>query len=293
MQSELYRRACARLAEPDRDGLRHCETWLQDHSDRSEDPLVRGAQILANLRQESHLLGKASFGDPEELVSFLREWSQAHAKVSEPMPRRRCYQDACRSGQGKGSPVPTEALPTKLLRFSSSRSLLAQMIARILGEAARRDFDNRTLAPEDAVARLRRRWTPDSFGPTDRLGRGDVVFATFESAAGPPRNSPIELAEALGLGVARSRAIDRAFLVELEYEAVAVAEPRIPTVADAGWFDLFRPAAEAPPDAGDLKTCYGWTGPLGAQAPQPEIVHANASLRVVVDGPRWIGRLVP
>jgi hypothetical protein len=77
-------------------------------------------------------------------------------------------------------------------------------------------------------------------------------------------------------------------LVELIYPSDRVSDTRFPTVAEAGWTHLFRPAPEMPPHADRPDSCCGWTAPLGGHPAQPELVHANAPLAVVSQPPRFL-----
>jgi hypothetical protein len=105
-------------------------------------------------------------------------------------------------------------------------------------------------------------------------------------------NDARALAEALALPcLVEPRTADE-LLIELSYPTRAVGEMRFPTVADAGLVHLFRPAPEIEPSSGEPETCYGWTEPIGAHPPQPEVVHVNASVRVLDRPPRFVGRVL-
>jgi hypothetical protein len=291
MPSELYHQASEALEADQRAALSRCEEWLEGLRVEPSRRRVDGKRILDNLRREAHLNGDAGYGDPQSMTRFLSEWAVAHTAVLEDAERGSCYASCCRGHQRKGTAIPRGVLPGTLKRFVTSRALLARLIERILGDEARRDFERGVLDPQNAMARLQRRWAPEALRDDDQLSAGGVVFATFEHAAGFPRQSPRSLAEALGLNVAHGAGPDAPFLVELTYATDAVTDHRFPTVADALWFDLFEPAPERPPDPGEPQTCYGWTRPLGAQDPQPEVVHANAPLRVLAGPPDWVGRI--
>jgi hypothetical protein len=157
----------------------------------------------------------------------------------------------------------------------------------VLGKVARSRFDSE-LFIEDILANVAASW--DLVVIDDlRLAKGTAVFATFEHPGGAPRDDAPALAQALALPTRT----DEALLIELSYPTKAVNDTRFPTVADAGLMPRFRPAPEVEPSSGYPETCCGWTEPLGAQPPQPELVHANAALTVLDRPPRLVGRVPP
>jgi hypothetical protein len=178
-----------------------------------------------------------------------------------------------------------------LLRYLSSRTLLGDLIESVLGEDAKVSFDTELLSVEDAFAQLTKKWTTERLTDLHRLGRGETIFATFEHPGGAPRDSAQGMADALAHPVLSSSSPSYQFLFELTYPTYAVTYHRIPTVADAGWFPYFKPAPEEKPDAAVPRTCSGWTEPFGGQVPQPELVHDNQPLKIVIGPPRLLGRL--
>jgi hypothetical protein len=161
----------------------------------------------------------------------------------------------------------------------------------MLGKRARDAFDRGALPPETLFARLRSRWAASRLTATNRLGRGDEIFATFEHPAGAPRDDAEALSRALALPLWQGPRSKMEILVEMSYPTDAVADYRFPTAADAGWIHLFHPAPEEEPDSGRPETCCGWTAPLGPYPPQPEIVHDNAGLQVLSEPPRFVGSI--
>jgi hypothetical protein len=127
--------------------------------------------------------------------------------------------------------------------------------------------------------------------PNDRLHRDSEVFATFEHEAGAPRHDAAELSRALALPLWQSPRTGMEILFELSYATDDVEDHRFPTVADARWLHLFRPAPEQEPDGTVHASCYGWTEPLGPYPAQPEIVHDNAPLQVLSGPPRFVGEI--
>lgn len=190
-----------------------------------------------------------------------------------------------------GLRVLRDHLPDSLLRYTGSRTLAAKLIERMLGKRARDAFDREALPPEMAFTRLRDRWAPPRLDAADRLHRDDKVFATFEHPDGAPRDDATALSRALALPFWPGPRTKQEILFELSYPTDAVDGLRFPTVADAGWIHLFRPAAEEVPDGDRPATCCGWTEPLGPYPPQPEIIHDNAPLQVLSGPPRFVGSI--
>jgi hypothetical protein len=245
-----------------------------------------GAKVVENLRTESHLVGDGAFGEPAELTSFLRVCGAPPSASTEVGDR---YEKACAAHLLRGLPIPLDHLPARLLRYSTSRTIAGQMIERVLGRRAREDFDNDLLV-EDTMAELAASWDAGALSGV-HLGSAAPVFATFEHSAPLPRDDARALSLALALGFwgrPRSRV---ELVIELSYPARAVTDTRFPTVADVGLGHLFRPAQEIAPDPATPGTCCGWTDPLGGHPPQPELVHANAEVRILDHPPRLVGRV--
>ncbi|MBW8875455.1 MAG: hypothetical protein JF614_10880 [Acidobacteria bacterium] len=273
--SDLYQRAVASLLEEERESLTVLETWLPD-------------RLPENLRSESHLLGDRPWGDPAELAKFLRCCSREHAKVETDEERRTGYQGSCTSFEGKGLPIERDRLPDRLLRYSRSDTVTRALIKKALGRQAKGSLNRELISIDEALAGLSTfSWDPRRMGEEDRLGRGKMVFATFEHPAGAPRDSAQGMAEALALP--RGPLKDE-FLLEFSYPTDSVTNHRFPTVAEAGWVPEFQPALEVRPDPARPDTCWGQTRPRGSSTPQPELVHGNASLRVLDRPPRFLGR---
>jgi hypothetical protein len=116
-----------------------------------------------------------------------------------------------------------------------------------------------------------------------------MVFATFEHPAGAPRDDATALSRALALPVWQRPRTEPEILVELSYPTAAVQDHRFATVADVHWGPLFRPSPEEAPEPARPASGCGWTEPLGAYPPQPEIVHRNAPLQVLSGAPRFVG----
>jgi hypothetical protein len=288
--SNLYRQALGSLSDDERTAFTSWTSWLEAHTSSSPDGVRNGAKVLENLQTEAHLVGDGVFGDPSELAELLRCCASRLAPL--PLPERPAgYDGVCQEFGGRGLRVPREHLPDGLLRYSRSRRSAADLIERMLGKRARDAFDRDALPPETLFSRLRSRWAASRLAPTDRLGRGEEVFATFDHLAGAPRDDAEALSRALSLPLWQGPRSGIEILVEMSYPTDAVADHRFPTVADAGWIHLFRPAPEEEPDSGRPETCCGWTEPLGPYPPQPEIVHDNAELRILSEPPRFVGSI--
>ena len=211
--------------------------------------------------------------------------------VNLPEERHRAFEDVCDEFVLRGLQVLREHLPDALLRYVASRAVAANLIERMLGRRGRIHFDSGSLPPETLFARLRQLWRPARLRTTDRLAGGKKVFATFDHPEGAPREEAKGLSQALSLSFWQNPRREMELLVEFAYPTDAVQNHRFPTVANAGWGCLFRPAPEETPDGTRLSTCFGWTEPLGAHPPQPEIVHDNAQLQVLSHPPRLVGAI--
>ncbi|HEX4961747.1 MAG TPA: hypothetical protein VF173_12965 [Thermoanaerobaculia bacterium] len=287
MPCNLYQSAAASLLEDERESLATFEDWLEDLSE-SSGRAFRGDQILDNLRSESHLLGDGTWGDASEMTEFLRCCVQGHAGVATDQERETGYKSSCLTFEGKGFPIERDHLPDKLLRYSRDEPTALDLIGRVLTDRVKQDVIDKKISLADAFARL----GPSSWdsGLVDdlRLGGGAMVFATFEHPAGAPRDHAGNMAAALALPPRPRRR--KEILVEFSYPTDSVSKYRFPTVADAGWVQEFKPAAEMEPSRDRPETCFGWTRPTGGWRPQPELVHGNESLRVLDGPPRFVGR---
>src|SRR6266545_1292434 len=230
MPSNLHHRALSRLSTDERTALGHFAAWLEGHSE--------GVQIQENLRAEAHLVGDEAFGHPGELSAFLRRCAASFADEAPSVPLS-AYEDACEEFTGCGLRIPREHLPDTLLRYSTSRALLGRLIEQLLGDQVLADFQQDLLPPEKACELLAADW--DSALLQDvMLGIKPKVFATFEHDQPAPRDDATALSRALALlfwGRARTK---EEILFELSYPTDSVADPRFPTVAEAGWSSLFQ-----------------------------------------------------
>ncbi|MFY9824724.1 MAG: hypothetical protein WAM82_25325 [Thermoanaerobaculia bacterium] len=289
MSSDLYRRALGSLSEDDKEVFEKWLVWLQGHTGVHPDQPTNGAQILENFQAEAHLVGDGAFGDPTRLTMLLRHCAACLSSASEE-ERHFGYETVCLEFAGLGLRILREHLPDELLRYTTSRTLAATLVQRMLGKLAREAFDREALPPEVAFTRVRNRWSVSRLEAADRLRKEDEdkVFATFEHPGGAPRGNAVAMSRALALPLWQWPHSE-VELLELAYPTDAVDGYRFPTVADAVWIHLFRPAPEEAPDSGRPASCYGWTEPLGAYPPQPEIVHDNALLKVLSGPPRFVG----
>jgi hypothetical protein len=287
--SRLYRAARASLSARESKPAKAFEQWLSKYQIRGSAALLLGKRMLGNLYRESHLTGDNPFRNPEEFAAFLKRCSAGHSLARSAVRRHANYQDACREFERRGLRIARVHLPGRLLRYTESRNVIALLAERILGRAARVAFDLGTISAEDTVRGLELSWDSAKLRPDDMLARGSRVFATFEHAGGAPRNDAEKLSKALALSIWTRPKTGDEFLVEVSYPTDSVDDYRFPTIADAGWGNLFCPAPERRPDIRRVKTLWGWTCPLDRRLPQPEIVHANASLRVLDLSPRFVG----
>jgi hypothetical protein len=287
MASQLYTLAQGLLLAAEQRRLTEFETWLSDIN----EPHLDSARLLANVRDECHLVGARQFGDPNELAAFLGACGQAHSKATSEFQRRAGYSSACSAFELKGLGVEQTSLPAGFLKYSTSKTLAATLVERMLGKIARRDFDSGLMSVEDAFNRMALYWSTARLTDDEMLARSKAVFATFEHEGTAPRDDARALADALALPVLVRVGAGEEILFEFSYQRDSVQGHRFPTVADVGWFHLFQPAPEVAPDPAERHTFWGWTRPLGGQQSQPEIVHENARLRVIDSAPRLVGRM--
>jgi len=292
-QSRLYLLARAALAPTEKGHLGEAESWLAGYASGSGPDRVQGRKVLRNVRREAHHNGERPYGNPDALVAFLTIWASGSAAADTDNQRHEHFSESCSRSVGCGTLIPPGVLPLLLLRYVTSFTLAATLIERMLGEVARIEFHSGRLTPENAFAQLAESWDPSRLSETDRLGlAGDEsVFATFTFDPNLRRDQARQVAEALALGVAARSGPQDEILIEFIYRTDRVSNCRIPTFADAGWYDLFEPAPERRPDRRRWKTLVGWTKPLRSQSPQPELVHDNQLLNVLHRPPRLVGRL--
>ncbi len=193
MASQLYTLAERSLPTPEQQHLADFETWLTDIN----EPQLNSAQLVSNVRDESHLVGAGHFGDPNELAAFLKACGQAHSKAESEFQRRAGYSSACSTFELKGLGVEQASVPAGFLRYSASKTLVATLVERMLGKMARRDFDSGLMSVEDAFNRIAVYWSAARLTDADMLARSRVVFVTFEHDGTAPRDDARALADAL------------------------------------------------------------------------------------------------
>jgi hypothetical protein len=288
MPSNLYQAAVASLSDEERNAFVALETWLEAVTTGAHRP-VQSLRVVENLRAECHLLGDNAWGDPRELAEFLKRCAEEHGTLTSDLERYDGYEGQCTAHQGKGLRIDPAHLPPVLLRYVRSRELVGKLVEKILGDAARADFQTGRLTVDDALEQVADSWDPAALEDEDRLGADwdQVVFATFEHPAGAPRDQALGMAEALALPVRPRR---EEILVELSYGVDSAPNHRFPTIADAGLAHEFQPAPEVEPNDGHPGSRWGWTRPFGSWPPQPELVHDNVSLKVLDGPPRFLGR---
>jgi hypothetical protein len=286
MHSRLYHEACASLTDVERQWLSDMETWLFDCADDQIEGLPRGERLLGILRAEAHLVGDEAFGKSETFTSFLRDCLLGNTTND----WEASLTDACAHHQLNGLTIPLVHIPDSLSRYTTSRTLLADLVTLLLGSVARIAFDNGDLAPVDACSAMADQWDTGMLGGL-RLARGNAVFATFDPSDYPPApHDAIPLTKSLALLFWQRPRTGDEILFELRYESSSVENHRFPTVADAQWANpLFLPAPEIEPREEDPQTWCGWTSPLGGESKRPEIVHQNSSLQMLTTSPRFIG----
>ena len=287
--SRLYQSARARLSARERKSAKVFEKWLGGYEVHGSASSIVGDRIRGNLQLESHLTGDNAFSNPEEFAAFFKRCASGHSRARNAKRRYTNYEETCRSFERRGLRIIRTHLPARLLRYTESRYVIALLAERILGRTARAAFYLGTVSAEDTVRGIELAWDSARLRLNDMLAPGAKVFATFEHAGRVPRNDAVGLSKAMALSIWTRPKTGDECLLEVSYPTDSVNDYRFPTVADAGWGHLFCPAPERPPDVRRQKTLWGWTCPLDRQPPQPEIIHANASLRVLDRSPRFVG----
>ncbi len=113
MASQLYTLAQGLLLAAEQRRLTEFETWLSDLN----EPQLDSARLLANVRDECHLVGAGNFGDPNEIAAFLKACGQAHSKATSELQRRDGYSSTCSAFELKGLGVDQASLPAGLIRY--------------------------------------------------------------------------------------------------------------------------------------------------------------------------------
>jgi|GEM_PF-1633086 len=294
MPTKLYASATDTISDADKKSLAACERWLRRQTRKPSGTSCDGRQIADNIRDESHLCEGGDPPDPQLLAGFLKDWCARHAAAKRDRERCDCFSLVCKTYAARGKPIPVDHLPPGLLRYTTSRAAVAQMVERILGKVARKQFETGAMSAEDAFARMAVAWDSNRLTDRGRLARPSDSFtwATFEHVPGTPRDNARGMADALAHPVLITlTASSDEILYELSYPRDAVRDHRFPTIADAEWFHLFKPAPECKPDVAKPETCWGWTRSQNGQPAQPEIMHSNEPLGVLDAPPRFLGRL--
>lgn len=284
MSSKLYKKAAGLLATPQKSAFDDFIKWLGNYG----SPAGRGAKLRRNLEDEAHLTGNEAFGDERALAVFLEKCGSTYRKTAADQDKADRYARVCNTHQGKGLKIPVSHLPGLLKRYSVSKKLFTALVEYVLGDTAKKDVDDGNLSFSEAFRLLAADWNPANL-PDEKLGGGNHVFATFDASQTIPTD-PIELLNALAHPVLLRTGQD-VILFELEYATNSVTDHRFPTVADAELVHFFEPAQERAPVPRKPDTWYGWTKPLNGQPRQPEIVHKNASVRILNQSPKLIGEL--
>jgi hypothetical protein len=282
-KSTLYLTARALLDISEQQTLDELLDWLVFNTDIARPSNPTGEPLAVNLCQESHLVGDETFGTPDEFSQFLRSCCTYFRAAIPDEDRAAAYKKACMEFSLKGLRIPVTTLPGRLTRYLSER-VLGTALYRMIGDRAAADFKRGRTPPHEAEQLIRDSWDESKFTPDDRLAYlGNTVFATLSD--GPPaasRDSQF-VAEALALPCAFPDGTVRTkYLARVIYRSDAVRNHRFPTVADAQAFTGFRPSPEIEPAADNPASCFGLTAPLNSCAPQPELVHENASLQVLI-----------
>jgi hypothetical protein len=240
-----------------------------------------GLKLATNITLEAHLLGGRPFGDAQELSSFMEYCVRAFEAATSEEERIESFRQSCRDFARRGMTVALSVLPAVLIRYCSEKPLEIAL-GRMVGDYALIQLQRSQISLIEAEQQVRDNWNADLLDEKDMLARDNVAFATFDTGTTPHGASAQHIAECLALPCAVPGAKPhRRFLVKVAYPAAKVQNHRFPTVAEAGTFPFFQPAEELAPDTSKQATCVGWTKPAGAGPPQPELIHDNASLRVL------------
>ncbi len=228
-----------------------------------------GTRIIANLRSEEHFCGRSGGApSPAAFGAFLQDIVDEARRPAGTLAE--AYDAVCRRHALCGVPLPSRVLPATLFRYVTFywlRNIALGGDPAIVDEVS---FDE-SLSDDWDV------WKAALASVQFTRSSGESVFAAAPAEGSCPADGrpAAELLAVLGLKP------DPPSRFELRYPSADVPEPRFPTVADAGWFAYFRPAA---PGATIGCTWHRDNDVAGI----PEIVHGTRSLACLTQRPRRI-----
>ena len=295
MPSSLHRNATRLLGQRDAlllEAWERFEQWLRSSTTVALPWQANGLKLADNIALEAHLVGNRTFGDAEEFSSFMEYCVRAFESAATEEDRIETFRRSCRDFTRRGMIVGFGVLPNILFRYCSEKPLEIAL-GRMVGDYAVLQLQRKQISLSDAEQQVRDNWDPNLLQDADMLARGDFAFATFGNATIPHGASARHVAECLALPcVVPDGKPRRRFLVKLSYPKATVQNHRFPTFAEAETFPYFQPAEEEAPDPSVEARCVGWTKPIGAGSKQPELIHDNASLRILSSRIELLGSFI-
>ena len=293
MPSTLYMQAKGEISRRDpamAGQFEAFEQWLSNSEHVSVPKHSTGERLLDNLRQEAHLCGESGYGDHSELAAFMEDCALLFGRAASEEERVQMFARSCEKYYRRGLRIPLAVLPPLLERYVSHRKAIELLLNRTAGPVAATQFRMEQISIIVAEKLIQENWAYSRFRDEDKLARDVMVFAAPVRGKWPDNTDALAIAESFGLPIAFGDGVERFHnLVRYEYDTHAVSNHRFPTFADAGRFPGFLPAPETCPDPKSPDTCWGWTKPLGRNEKRPEIIHDNASLRVLKSPIRYVG----
>lgn len=288
MASPLYEEALRQLSASERAAWDELAEWLRQlvFTD-GYGCTTTGAIILENVMAEAHLAPGHDLEDGIYLARFLKEASRRCLAVNGDAERIAAWDAACQTCRLNGA---ESTLPPgrRVVRYCSHlNSHVVDWVEAVFENCA----DKATT--EEAIHRLRRLKDPEVIRQAATLFEAapvlirERVLATLTASSSDPvvwvtfpghgLDDPARIARALALPTLKpGHRLRHAYeMVEIAYEMPRNTPLRVPTCADAEWFDSFR-AAVRPPGANRAPVSHaGATAPLDGGPSLPELVHGG------------------
>lgn len=265
--------------------------------------------LLDNIRREWRLVGGGGCGDVSALTDLMLDCIHRLLPLpaDAPLTIRNAYDNICTTYGRRGPHLALSDLPSASVRYVTDHALQTAL-KRMVDEFSAHDFITKALPIEEAVKLVSSEWDASLFADSDMIANPNnkFVFATYDGDHLPSDAEAQLIAESLALPIAFPRPLapadshtyipDPRNLCKLTYLTASLTNHGCPTFADAGTFPYFCSVNE-PGDTDeqpitDQYRCFGMTKPLKEdQIPQPEYVHENASLRVLLQPIGYLGEV--
>ncbi len=226
-----------------------------------------GPNVVANIRNESHLVGNPPKPDSFALKAFLARIGDLVGTAG----AREAFKGAAKDHILQGRPLASN--PPMLHRFRTIDAF-GRSVAQANGETLQGKN------PEEYVTNLLENWETLGREKVSRamLGAGPLVFVTFQSS---DRRLVTDLFR-FGPGIMSALGVrlqEDQDVIDLKYPLAPDAPLKYPTSADGGWNQDFAVCGPADP--------HGWTRPVSDPTSEgwPEAVHKNRRADLAADRP--------